>query len=265
MKTAAEVEKAIKTHLDRLALGGWRYIPVVGSTNDLALDWAAQGAPDWSLLLADEQRAGRGRGTRRWEMSPGKGLAMSLILRLTPAEKAHITRFTALAALGLVQALWGYGLKGEVKWPNDVLLGGKKVAGVLVETAWMGESVEACVIGMGVNVAQESIPESADLRMSATSVEAAAEQAVDRWALLAEILQAMMALRPLITTDAFMEDWNQHLALRNAWIDFHFSSGVVKSVKILGINGDGKLNLEHKDGSVEAVNSGEIVVENTIF
>lgn len=265
MKTAAEVEKAIKAHLDRLALGSWRYHPVVGSTNDLALDWAAQGAPDWSLVLTDEQRAGRGRGSRRWEMNPRKGLAMSLILRLTPSEKEHITRFTALAAVGLVQALQGYGLAGEIKWPNDVLLGGKKVGGVLVETTWVGESVEACVIGMGVNVTRESIPTSADLRMPATSVEAAAERSVDRWALLAKILQVMMTLRPIIATDMFMETWNQHLAFRNEWIDFNFPRGVVEKVKILGIAGDGKLNLQHVNGSVEAVNSGEIIVVKTKF
>jgi BirA family biotin operon repressor/biotin-[acetyl-CoA-carboxylase] ligase len=216
-------------------------------------------------VLADEQTAGRGRKSRRWEMTPGKGLAMSLILRPTSAEEAHISRFTALAALGLVHALRGYGLVGKIKWPNDVLLRGKKVAGVLVETAWVGDAIETCVIGMGVNVDLGSVPESADLRMPATSVEAAAGVPVNRWTLLADILQAMMALRPIITGDAFIEAWNQHLALRDAWVNFHFSRGVVEKVKLQGIDGDGKLTLQHKDGREETVNSGEILVANIKF
>ena len=253
----------IRPFLDQLPLGGWRYHPVVGSTNDLALDWVGEGAVDWSLVLADEQTAGRGQKSRRWEMNPGKGLAMSLILRPTEAEKEHIIRFTALGALGLVQALKKYSLEGEIKWPNDVLLQCKKVGGVLVETAWMGEAIEACVIGMGVNVALGSVPKSVELRMPATSLEDAFGAPVNRWELLAEILRSMMTLRDTVTKDTFIEDWNHHLAFRNHWVKFYYSSGVVEGVRILGIDGDGKLNLQHANGRLEAVNSGEIVVEST--
>jgi len=253
----------IRPFLDQLPLGGWRYHPVVGSTNDLALDWVREGAADWSMVLSDEQTAGRGRKSRRWEMNPGKGLAMSLILRPTEAEKEHIIRFTALGALGLVQALKNYGLEAEIKWPNDVLLKGEKVGGVLVETAWMGEAIEACVIGMGVNVAHGSVPKSLDLRMPATSVEDVLSGPVNRWEMLAEILRSMMTLRDTVTKDTFIEDWNHHLAFRNHWVKFHFSSGEAESVRILGIDDDGKLNLQHSDGRLEAVNSGEIVVEST--
>jgi len=252
----------LRNILDPLPLGGWRYHPVVGSTNDLALEWAEKAAADWSLVLGDDQTAGRGRGSRRWEMAPGKGLAMSLILRPTEAEKAIITRFTALAALGLVHALRKYDLEAAIKWPNDVLLQGKKVGGVLVETVWVGDLIEACVIGMGVNVAKDCVPKSADLHLPATSVEAAVGVPVSRWELLVGILKSMITLRPIITTDAFIDEWNQHLAFRDAWVDFNFSTGVVESVKVLRIDGDGKLTLRHADDRVEGVNSGEIFMEN---
>ena len=87
--------------LEGLGLGAWQYYPSVGSTNDLALDWAHAGAPDWALVIADAQTAGRGRGDRTWETKPG-GLAISLVLRPTTQEIEHLTRFTALAGLGLL-------------------------------------------------------------------------------------------------------------------------------------------------------------------
>jgi BirA family biotin operon repressor/biotin-[acetyl-CoA-carboxylase] ligase len=262
LSTPHHPHEELSSYLDPLPLGDWRYHPVVRSTNDLALAWAGEGAPDWSLVLADEQTTGRGRKSRRWEMVLGKGLAMSLILHPTPEEKGIIMRFTALAALGLIKALEKHDLKGAIKWPNDVLLMGKKLGGVLVDMAWVGESIKACVLGMGVNVARGSVPDDAQLRMPATSIEDACGHPVDRWEFLAQILCAMMDLRTSITEESFMKAWSQNLAFRDEWVKFNFPAGEVEMVILLGIDRDGKLILKHEDGRVEAVNSGEIIVEN---
>ena len=254
---------ALSNVLDPLSLGGWQYHPVVHSTNDIAQDWAEKGAADWSLVLADEQTAGRGQGSRRWHMAAGKGLAMSLILRVKPDERTIVTRFTALAALGLVHALRKYQLEGWIKWPNDVLLKGKKVGGVLVETAWVGDSVEACIIGMGVNVAKGCIPKSTVLNYPAITVEDAYGSAINRWELLAQILRSILAFRPIITTEAFIDAWNQQLMFRGKWVHFLFSTGVVKKVKLMGICADGKLQLQYEDGSLDLVNAGSIIGKST--
>lgn len=250
----------LQLYLDPLPLSAWKYHPVAGSTNDLALDWAREDAPDSALVVADAQTAGRGRGDRRWVTTPGAALAFSLILRPTPPEVSCVPRFTALAALGLIDTLEKWGLQGEVKWPNDVLLGGKKVAGVLVEADWQGDFPTALVVGMGVNVTPEAVPLNGELRYPATSVEDAIGKGVDRWALLAETLSAMLAYREMLTTPEFMEAWNIHLALRGAWVPFRMPDGKTQWMKVLSVLPDGRLHLEQGDGARLKAAAGEIAM-----
>ena len=251
----------LSPHLDPLGLGAWRYFPVVGSTNDIALAWAEEGTPDWSLVVADAQTAGRGRGERRWVTQQGCALAMSLILRPSPVEAEFSPRFTALAALGLIQALTAWGLDAQLKWPNDILLGGEKVAGVLVEADWQSDQVQSVVIGMGVNVSPGSVPPRAALRYPATSVEHVLGGPVDRWALLAATLDAIRDYRAILTTDAFLEDWNTHLALRGAWVKFRIADRGPQLVKLLEVQVDGQLAVEQPDGKVLSVSVGEILMD----
>jgi BirA family biotin operon repressor/biotin-[acetyl-CoA-carboxylase] ligase len=117
---------SLQKRLSDLPLGEIRYFEQVGSTNDLALDWANQSAPDFSLVIANEQTAGRGRAGRKWSTPPNSGLALSLILHPSTTEQASPLLFTGLGALGLVQALKKYSLPAQIKWPNDVLLNGKR-------------------------------------------------------------------------------------------------------------------------------------------
>jgi BirA family biotin operon repressor/biotin-[acetyl-CoA-carboxylase] ligase len=175
-----------------------------------------------------------------------------------PEEAGCVPRFTAMAALGLIHALEKWGLQGQVKWPNDVLLDGKKVAGVLVEADWQGEELVALVVGMGVNVKPESVPPEDELRFPATSVEDALGKGVDRWALLAEIINSMLVYREKLTEPAFVEAWNAHLALRGEWVPFRTSDGKTRRMKVLGVLPDGRLHLEKADGEVIKAVSGEI-------
>jgi BirA family transcriptional regulator, biotin operon repressor / biotin---[acetyl-CoA-carboxylase] ligase len=252
--------QALKPYLDPLPLREWQYHPVVKSTNDLALAWAREDAPDRALVIADAQTAGRGRGGRRWVTRPGTALAFSLILRPTPPEVSCVPRFTALAALGLIDTLEKWGLQGEVKWPNDVLLKGKKAAGVLVEADWQDDVPTALMVGMGVNVTPESVPPEDELRYPATSVEDAIGKGVDRWALLAETLSAMLAYREMLTTPEFMEAWNAHLALRGVWVLFRMLDGKTERMKVLGVLPDGRLSLEKGEGERIKAAAGEIEV-----
>lgn len=247
-------------YLTAVGLGAWRYLPVVGSTNDVALDWADQGAPDWALVVADAQTAGRGRGKRRWVTEPGCALAMSLILRPSPIEAGFAPRFTALAALGLIEALAEWGLHAELKWPNDVLLAGKKVAGVLVEADWQAAQVQSVVIGMGVNVSLGSVPPIETLRYPATAVEVVLGSPVNRWSLLASALGAMQRYRKLLTTSEFYKAWNANLAHRGAWVCYRAGEREAQRMKVLGVQVDGQLSLKQVDGRVITSASGEILM-----
>jgi BirA family biotin operon repressor/biotin-[acetyl-CoA-carboxylase] ligase len=153
-----------------LSLGDLRFYPQAGSSNDLALVWASEGARDLSLVFADEQTGGRGRLGRRWFTPAGSALAFSLIFRPSEHEREHVGLFAGLGALALVDALKARGLLAEIKWPNDVLIGGKKTAGILVETVWTGAEVDSVVLGMGVNVFAASVPPAEALNFPATCV-----------------------------------------------------------------------------------------------
>jgi BirA family biotin operon repressor/biotin-[acetyl-CoA-carboxylase] ligase len=255
------VPEDLSPYLDPLGLGAWRYLPVVGSTNDVAREWAAAGAPDWALVVADAQTAGRGRGERRWMTEPGCALAFSLVLRPTPTEVDYYPRFTALAALGLIRALSGLGLAAQLKWPNDVLLAGSKVAGVLVEADWQAAQGEAMVVGMGVDVSPGSVPPAHALRYPATAVEITLGAEVDRWALLAETLAAMREYRAILAQDALIEAWNAHLAMRGEWVRFQVHGESPQKLRVLGVHPDGQLLLAHTDGTLTQALSGEILMD----
>ncbi len=244
--------------LESLGLSDWQYHPVLGSTNDLALDWAREGAADGALVLADAQLAGRGRRGRRWVTKSGSGLAFSLVLRPSPDEKACISRFTALAALGFIHGLKAWGIQAELKWPNDVLLLGKKAAGVLVEAEWQEDTVTALVVGMGVNVSSGSVPSSSSMRYPATSVADAIGRAVDRWDLLTGTLREILILRPILTEDVFICLWNEHLAFRNQWVPFQFPGKEAQRMRVLEVTSNGELSLEGEDGKMITAVEGEI-------
>src|ERR1044071_5566375 len=152
----------LKKALSKLPLSDVKYFDSIGSTNNEALAWATNDAKDLALVIADEQTAGRGRLDRKWFTPRGTALAFSLILRPTAEEKPYLTRMVGLAALAVADALRTRGLVAQIKWPNDVLLNGHKVTGILVESVWSGEEVDCLVIGIGINVLQSAVP-SAEL------------------------------------------------------------------------------------------------------
>src|SRR5579871_4891908 len=127
----------------RAALGArpFRFEPQVGSTNNIAHDWALTGAPSGSVVLTEEQLTGRGRFGRGWSAPPGMALLMSVILRPRIAGN-RLARLTMVGAVAVGEVLEGIA-PGQVslKWPNDVWLAGRKVAGVLPEAIWQGDAL----------------------------------------------------------------------------------------------------------------------------
>jgi len=132
-----------------------------GSTNEVALAWARDDAPHGAVVTAESQTQGRGRRGRAWSSPAGKGLYLSLILR-PDLPPAHVPRLTILAALAVAHTVEkSSGVVAETKWPNDVLIGGRKVAGVLCEAEWKDGKLSFAVVGIGLNVnfRTEDLPE----------------------------------------------------------------------------------------------------------
>lgn len=183
-----------------LELGGkFHFFETTGSTNDLALAAARAGAASGSVFVADSQSRGRGRHGRDWSAEPRSALLVSLLVR-PRAPLAGTTPWLTLAVgLGLRACLQRHLTRRlGLKWPNDVLVEGRKVAGILCEAVLVGAELRACVIGIGVNV--WAAPEGSHLRRPATSLSAegarlSAEGAsgLSREALLVEVLQATEA------------------------------------------------------------------------
>src|SRR5215475_4730395 len=121
----------------------------VSSTNDVLRDLAKKGAPEGTVVFAEAQRAGRGREGKPWFSPPGLNLYMSVLLR--PAIRSReMPVFAFISSLALTDAIWAEGVPAAIKWPNDVVVGHKKVGGVLVDFAATGDRVDYVIIGLGV-------------------------------------------------------------------------------------------------------------------
>lgn len=180
---------SLERHL-RSAVFGHRivYYPTIGSTNDCALDLAASGEPEGVIVLAEEQTSGRGRRDRTWSSRPRMGIYVSLVLRPdVPASRAPLFTFTA--AVAVAQALRDVcRVQAGIKWPNDVVAGRRKIAGILAESRGSDPRTREMVVGIGVNVNQAP-DDFGPLVERATSVRVETGTIVDRAPLLAAILE----------------------------------------------------------------------------
>ncbi|MBC8496572.1 MAG: biotin--[acetyl-CoA-carboxylase] ligase [Anaerolineales bacterium] len=255
----------LENRLADLPLGEIRYFDAIGSTNDYAAAWAQEGAPDCSLVIADEQTAGRGRGARQWFTPPGSALAFSLILRPEiPEGGGQIMRITGLGALGVSRALRGsYQLPAEIKWPNDVLIDGLKVAGVLAEASWTGDQLSMVVLGIGINVAPDAVPPDDwdghhERPFPATSVESVLGTPVDRLVLLQVVLTELLRWLPRLSEPKFIQAWREKLVFLGDWVQVITSEAEMFEGQIINLNGDGSLRVRLRSGELKSLQVGEI-------
>jgi BirA family transcriptional regulator, biotin operon repressor / biotin---[acetyl-CoA-carboxylase] ligase len=161
------------------------------STNDLALSMAMDGEPEGTVVIADHQRAGRGRRGRDWFSPPGAGVYLSAIVRPrgSAGSAPILTLAAGVAAATAVQTITALPL--ELKWPNDLVIGRpwRKLGGVLCETAGQGSRIEAVVVGIGVNLLETAYPR--EIAGRATSIEAELGRGIERAPIVAAMLEAL--------------------------------------------------------------------------
>ena len=250
-------EHSLKKKLSKLNIGGLRYFDSIGSTNDEALVWATAGASDFSIVVADEQTQGRGRLDRKWFTPKASGLAFSLVLRLSIDLRPHLSRTVGLAALSIAESCSGLGLTPRIKWPNDILLNGKKTAGILIETVWSGDDVDALVIGMGINVRKSSVPPTELLQFPATSLEdALGKEAPAREEILFSVLKAIIHWRERMETDELINAWEQLLAFRGEQVRVAGETQITG--ELLGLESDGSLRLRDAHNKSVIIRFGDI-------
>ncbi len=245
--------------LQPVGVSAVRYFESIGSTNDEALQWAGQGAPDFALVTADTQSSGRGRMGRKWVSTAGACLAFSLVLRPTPPETNCITLFSPLGSLAIQRVLQNnYRLPCEVKWPNDVLIYRKKVAGILVEIDWNGASPEGIIQGIGVNISQAAVPPASDLLFPATSLEDELGYRPDRWEFLRQVLAQIKALRPLLPTGALIKEWEKHLAFAGERVRVESTVQPPQIGRLIGLGQDGSLLLQSDQEEIISIAAGDV-------
>lgn len=252
-------ETALRNRLAGLHIPALRYYDTVGSTNDVALDWILNGAPDLALVVADQQETGRGRLGRPWLTRPNSALAISLVIRPTSAEAQQLALFSPLAGVSLHQVLTEkYGIQAEIKWPNDVLINRQKVAGILVEAQWEGQTPLGLVIGIGINIAPSAVPPADQLLFPATSIETAAGGPVDRLDLLHDLLASLLEWRPRLGSEEFFKTWESNLAFLKEAVRIESGGGQVYNGIVLGIDPDGNLRLLEPTGSEVRIAAGDV-------
>lgn len=238
------------------------YYPTIASTNDRALELAAAGEPEGGLVLSEEQTGGRGRRERTWASPARLGIYASLILR-PDLEARRAPLFTFVAAVAAAEALReAAGLDARIKWPNDILAGGRKIAGVLGELRGSDPRIRELVVGVGVNVNQTTQDFPAELRQRATSVRIESGRSADRAPILAALLEGLERRYHQLLQQGpgeLLKEW-QALALlppgSRAVIDG--PAGRVEGA-IVGVDEEGALLLERGNGSSARIPFGEIV------
>ena len=189
------------------------YLASTGSTNDVARKLAAASAPAGTVVIADEQTAGRGRMKRRWVAPANTCLLTSVIFRpaLVPTQIARLTMLCSLAAVQAIETVTG--MRAGIKWPNDLVIGDgppRKLAGTLTETSLAGDKVLFAIVGLGLNVNVDPAA-LGPVMTPATSLAAELGRPVSRETLLVEILRQMEALYPAIASGGLREAWAERL------------------------------------------------------
>ena len=233
------------------------------STNDIAEKFARDGAREGVVVFAESQTKGRGRLGRKW-VSPGrKGLWFSLLLRpeLPPQE---ITQLTVMSATSLRRALQKVtGLPVQIKWPNDILLGGKKIAGILTELSAEVDRVRHVIIGMGVNVNFTTGDFPAELRSIATSLRVESGREFSRAELATAILQELDADYTRIRGRKFAavaDEWEHHCATLGRNVTVHIGDRKIHGCAE-ALDDDGALLLRTEHGHLERIIGGDVTLE----
>lgn len=256
-------ESSLKKSFSKLNLGGLRYFDSIGSTNDEALAWAADNARDLSIVVADEQTQGRGRLNRKWFTPKGSALAFSLIARPSALQRPHLSRTVGLAALSIAESFIQNGLHPQIKWPNDILLNGKKTAGILVESVWSGEDVDSVVIGMGINIYKSSLPPAEFLQFPAACLEDALGSEIKREDILFGILNAFIHWRERLGADELIHAWEEMLAFRGEQVQVQGGGEAALTGRVDGLESDGSLRLKDMHDNSVIVRFGDVSLRPT--
>ncbi|MGG5253818.1 biotin--[acetyl-CoA-carboxylase] ligase [Neobacillus sp. SM06] len=238
------------------------YEDQVDSTQKIAHRLANEGAKTGTVVIAEEQLSGRGRMERKWYSPKFTGIWMSLILRPNiPLIKAP--QLTLLAAVAIVQAMEEMaGVSPEIKWPNDILVNGKKVTGILTELQAEADRIHSIIIGIGINVNQQITDFPIDLQNTASSLAIETGKKISRSDLIRSIFSHFEKMYELYLAEGFYPVkllWESYVRSIGREITAHTLTATIKG-KALGITDDGVLQVEDENGKIHSIYSADIEI-----
>lgn len=236
------------------------YEETVESTQKIAHGLASEGLPEGTVVLAEEQLSGKGRMNRKWYSPKFTGVWMSLILRPNiPLTKAP--QLTLLTAVAIVQAIEEVtGLKPEIKWPNDILIKGRKITGILTELQAEADRIHSIIIGIGINVNQQTEDFPEELRATASSLSIEAGGLISRASLIRSIFKQFEKLYLLYLEKGFFPIkllWEGYAVSIGKNLKARTLTHVIEG-KALGITDEGVLKIEDQAGTIHHVYSADI-------
>lgn len=238
-----------------------RYFPEVDSTNLYARNWAERGGAEGDTVIAETQTAGRGRMGRSWLSPPYMNLYLSILLKpkFPPVDAPQITLMAAVALAETVESF--IPVAPEIKWPNDILVGGRKLAGVLTESSCEKDKIRFIVLGIGVNVNFPADVMPAKIRGSATSLMILAGKQVSREAFARRLIHNLDRCYGELEDRGFgslASRWKAYFRLQGKRVRIDATTQSITGT-VAGIDRDGSLLLQDERGKVQKVIAGEVM------
>jgi BirA family biotin operon repressor/biotin-[acetyl-CoA-carboxylase] ligase len=227
-----------------------------GSTNDEAARFARAGASHGTVVIAETQSAGRGRDGRVWQ-SPAGNLYLSAIVK-PPISLDLVPPLTLAIGIGVCDAVRLFGVAGELKWPNDILVGGKKLAGVLVEAQSQGNRLDTVIVGIGLNIRR--VP--AEVSEIATSLQDHCEDDIDRALVIERVctqVERWIDRYVAIGLPGIVDAWQSRMA-SGLRVRARIGSDRELTGEVGGLDVDGALLIRDGDGALTRVRSGDVEV-----
>ena len=251
--SAETINKGLET---RLIGRNLLYYPSVTSTNDVARQQARQAAPEGTVIIADEQTAGKGRLKRAW-LTPGGNIALSVILY---PKTVMLPSLIMLASLAVVHSIGSaVGLTAGIKWPNDILIGGKKVCGILIENDLQGNRVNHSIIGIGINTNLDTAGIS-EIQYPATSLSAELGKNVSRSEIIRRLLVELDRMYLAVSEGgSVFEEWRDSLLTLGQQVRIRSGDTVFEGIAE-SVAGDGSLLIRAPDGSLSPVVAGDVTL-----
>ena len=237
------------------------YFDTIDSTNIKAQELAEKGYPSGTLVVADKQESGKGRRGRSWVSPSGTGIFMTLMIKpdINPNNASMLTLVAALAVAKAITSVTGE--EALIKWPNDIVVNGKKICGILTEMSTEEDSIRYVVVGIGINVNTESFPP--EISDTATSLKLSLGHELKRAPLIGAVLKSFEQYYSRFMEygdmTGLMDEYNEMLANRKRQVRVLDPHGSYEGMA-LGIDKEGCLLVKREDDSVSAVISGEVSV-----